>query len=476
MIMEDVIVLSDEEPLAPVDLDQEALLRDWLAMAPAALKVNDELLSTLSQQLLTSLLSQMWVNVKGNALAQPFDSDEADQRALGQLADLVNQTGSGLRALFQHLAGLKEVLLRHASASFNGTIAEFASLSQSMEWVIEGWRQTLLMTTHGATHNRSMLLDVVQQLSNTSQTLHEHVCTAVQQVVMDTEAAVTQLFSQQRAISDASGKLNANLQQFNERSEGLQHDFQINLDVITEASETATHLPKQLRKERDQLERLLESVLALADRAHIIKRISSETRSLSINAKIEAVRAGEYGKGFSVVADEVRTLAKNSLDASEQIQEKLKTLNDIMTHSFGQDFENNLMEKEGVLQDMNRAAQQLAHVWQYMRGFYHDELRSEAMMNNIALADDMIATLSSIQFQDIVRQKIERLTDLLNQQNHALQQLQGQLLEGEALSSPDVQSILTEMQGNLENYALEEQGHSDFDLGNTTSSNKIELF
>jgi methyl-accepting chemotaxis protein len=177
-----------------------------------------------------------------------------------------------------------------------------------------------------------------------------------------------------------------------------------------------------------------------------------------------------------VVADEVRTLAKNSLDASEQIQEKLKTLNDIMTHSFGQDFENNLMEKEGVLQDMNRAAQQLAHVWQYMRGFYHDELRSEAMMNNIALADDMIATLSSIQFQDIVRQKIERLTDLLNQQNHALQQLQGQLLEGEALSSPDVQSILTEMQGNLENYALEEQGHSDFDLGNTTSSNKIELF
>jgi methyl-accepting chemotaxis protein len=395
--------------------------------------------------------------------------------ALRQLATLAIQIGSGQSDLFHHLASLNQVVVRYASDSFDSAIPEFAALCEDVQWVIEGWRQTLLTTAQGSTPNHSALRDVIQQLLNASQTLHEHISHALQQVIIDTESAVSQLFSQQQVISDSGSKLNADLQQFNERSESLQNDVDANLEIITKANQAAAQLPQQLRQERSQVEQLLASVLDLANRATMIKRISSETRLLSLNAKIEAVRAGEYGKGFSVVADEVRSLSRNSLEASEQIQDKLKILNEITTDSFAQDFEAGLHEKEHVLNDMGQATQQLAQVLQHMRGFYRDEL-SETMVNNINLADDMVATLSSIQFQDIVRQKIERLTDLLNQQNDTFNQLQLHLEQNEAPCGLDVQAILSVMETNLENYLAEEQDHNAFDLSDGAGANKIELF
>lgn len=442
---------------------QEALLERWLAATSLA---QDDHIWQLSQALLEALLGQL----------SDGEANSADCVPMDELMALRDKADGNLSGLFSHLAVLQQVLLGWASKNVSGQLTPFVSLCEQMQGVIERWRQMLVANIHDPLPRSGDVPGFMQQLIITIQAMYEHVCTAIQQVIDDTEAAVTQLFSQQQAISNASNKLNADLQQFNERSENLQSDFQVNLQVITEASQAATYLPEQLRQERSQVEQLLNSVLNLADFAKVIRRISSETRSLSINAKIEAVRAGEFGKGFSVVADEVRMLSKNSLEASEQIQEKLKMLQEIMTSNFAQGFEESLHEKENVLNNMSQATHQLSHVWEHMRKFYHDELRSEAMMNNIALADDMIATLGSIQFQDIVRQKIERLTTLLNQQSDALNQLQSSLADDTGLDELAWRAIFTTMQSNLEQYALEEQDHNSFDLGDGAGSNKIELF
>jgi methyl-accepting chemotaxis protein len=127
-------------------------------------------------------------------------------------------------------------------------------------------------------------------------------------------------------MTAANADATASLRALTERAIEAQQDIQTSVALVREVGEKTRGVAVWVKSIRDRTESVGETLRAVRTNNSQIASIAAQVNTLAINAKIEAARAGDAGRGFSVVADAINALSQKTGTAAKQISENIEGL------------------------------------------------------------------------------------------------------------------------------------------------------
>lgn len=222
-----------------------------------------------------------------------------------QITDIVNEVAQSLSRLSR---GEFNINLDENRAGETGKIA---SLINAFSHQLQDMINNLIQSVSSLQSASSKMSSIVSETSNNILQQHretEMVATAVEEMT-----ATAQEVANSAATAATSAK------HANDLSSSGAYASTVALGGIN-------HLVSDLDKASAVIQDLKNESNNISVVLDVIRGISDQTNLLALNAAIEAARAGEQGRGFAVVADEVRTLASRTQDSTDQIREKIDQL------------------------------------------------------------------------------------------------------------------------------------------------------
>ena len=191
---------------------------------------------------------------------------------------------------------------------------EFGTLAKNCNTLIDSLRELI----NGIVHRSNQLATASEQ---TSMIVQESTTAINDQrsQVEQAATATTEMSSTSEAVMDRANEALNDIKHADEEAERVKEISNVN-------KQTIIGLASEIESASNVINEVNQHSAAIGGILDVIRGVADQTNLLALNAAIEAARAGEQGRGFAVVADEVRSLASKTQESTEEIQAMIEEL------------------------------------------------------------------------------------------------------------------------------------------------------